>query len=73
MRPFRVPGYPVVPLVFVVLAGLLLVNTLGTAPVESLFGVAVMALGGGYYAWFSSRARRRAREPQAPGVPDGPT
>jgi APA family basic amino acid/polyamine antiporter len=44
-RPFRVPGFPVVPLVFVVLAVLLLVNTLYAAPRESLFGVAMMALG----------------------------
>nr|MBA3541387.1 APC family permease [Deltaproteobacteria bacterium] len=44
-RPFRVPGFPVVPIVFVVLAGLLLANTLVAAPRESLFGVGIMALG----------------------------
>jgi APA family basic amino acid/polyamine antiporter len=49
-RPFRVPGFPVVPLVFVVLAGLLLVNTLATAPMISAFGVGVMALGAAVYA-----------------------
>jgi basic amino acid/polyamine antiporter, APA family len=51
-RPFEVPGYPVVPWVFVGLAALLLVNTLATAPMISLFGVAVMALGAGVYAVF---------------------
>ncbi len=34
-RPFRVPGYPVVPIIFVVLAALLLVNTFIAAPKES--------------------------------------
>ena len=48
-RPFRVPGYPVVPIVFVVLAALLLANSLFTAPKESAFGVAVMVLGGAWY------------------------
>jgi APA family basic amino acid/polyamine antiporter len=44
-RPFRVPGFPVVPLVFVTLAALLLVNTFATAPMISAFGVGVMAVG----------------------------
>ena len=44
-RPFRVPGFPVVPLVFVGLAVLLLANTLWTAPLVSLFGVGMMTLG----------------------------
>jgi hypothetical protein len=38
-----------VPLVFVALASLLLVDSLWTAPRESLFGVVVMALGGVAY------------------------
>jgi APA family basic amino acid/polyamine antiporter len=49
-RPFRVPGFPIVPMVFVVLAALLLVNTLRTSPRESLFGVGMMALGALVYA-----------------------
>jgi APA family basic amino acid/polyamine antiporter len=56
-RPFRVPGYPIVPVLFVALAGLLLVNTLATAPMISLFGVAVMALGAAVYAVFLRRVR----------------
>jgi len=49
-RPFRVPGYPIVPLVFVALGALLLVNTLIEAPLTSLFGVAVMTIGAVVYA-----------------------
>ena len=55
-RPFRVPGFPIVPLVFVALASLLLVDSLWTRPFESLFGVVVMAIGGGAYRVL--RARR---------------
>lgn len=68
-RPFRVPGYPVVPIVFVTLAALLLANTLREAPRESLFGVAVMALGGLTYAAITIRTRRRARRSAAPRGP----
>jgi hypothetical protein len=41
-----------VPLVFVALAVLLLVNTLWTAPLVSLFGVGMMTLGAIVYAVF---------------------
>jgi APA family basic amino acid/polyamine antiporter len=58
-RPFRVPGFPVVPLLFVLLASLLLVNTLATAPRESLFGVGMMALGAIVYAVGTMISRRR--------------
>ena len=44
-RPFRVPGFPVVPVVFVVLATLLLVNTVVTAPRPSALGLGTTALG----------------------------
>jgi len=44
-RPFRVPGFPVVPVVFIALAIALLANTFYAAPMISLFGAGVMALG----------------------------
>ena len=49
-RPFRVPGFPVVPVVFVALAVLLLANTFRTAPAISLFGAGMTALGALVYA-----------------------
>jgi APA family basic amino acid/polyamine antiporter len=54
-RAFRVPGYPVVPLVFVALATLLLVNSVWTAPVISALGLGTTALGGLVYVWIARR------------------
>lgn len=51
-RPFRVPGFPVVPVVFVLLAVLLLVNTVVTAPEPSALGLGMTAVGGLVYVAF---------------------
>ena len=51
-RPYRTWGYPVVPAIFVVLAGLLLVNTLMERRVDSLWGLVMMATGiPAYFLW----------------------
>jgi len=57
-RPFRVPGFPVVPVVFIGLAILLLVNTIWTTPGPSALGLAMTALGAGVYVGF---LRNKAR------------
>lgn len=44
-RPYRTWGYPWVPILFVVLSLILVVNTLVEKPVESLVGVLILALG----------------------------
>jgi APA family basic amino acid/polyamine antiporter len=44
-RPYKALGYPIVPMVFVALAILLLVNTLYENPRDSLFGMAIVAAG----------------------------
>jgi APA family basic amino acid/polyamine antiporter len=54
-RPYRTWGYPVVPVLFLVATGFLLVNTLGTAPVQSLIGLALIALGLPVYALLRRR------------------
>lgn len=51
-RPFKVPGFPIVPLVFVGLATLLLVNTLINAPKPSALGLGSTALGALVYLVF---------------------
>lgn len=51
-RPYRVLGYPVVPGLFVVGAGWLVVNTLQTNPVESAAGLFLIALGLPFYLYF---------------------
>jgi len=52
VRPFRVPGFPVVPVVYVALAILLLVNTVWTAPGPSALGLGMTALGAVVYLRF---------------------
>lgn len=54
-RPFRVPGFPIVPIVFVALATLLLVNTIITTPGPSALGLGMTALGAIVYAVFYRR------------------
>jgi basic amino acid/polyamine antiporter, APA family len=44
-RPYRVPGYPIVPILFVLTAGAIVVNTLIATPRESTIGLAFIALG----------------------------
>jgi APA family basic amino acid/polyamine antiporter len=56
-RPYRAWGYPVVPALFVLACLLLLGNTLYEAPVESLWGLGLVALGVPAYAAFARRSR----------------
>jgi APA family basic amino acid/polyamine antiporter len=56
-RPYRVPGYPLVPLLFGATAFAIVVNTLVETPRESLLGLAFIALGIPIY--FLQRAVRR--------------
>ncbi len=44
-RPYRVWGYPVVPIVFIVASGAVVLNTLVERPKESLAGLGLLALG----------------------------
>lgn len=59
-RPYRVWGYPWVPGLFVVGSLLLLGNTLVSAPVESLIGLGLVALGLPAYAWWRRQERQVA-------------
>ena len=56
-RPFRVPGYPVTPLLFVAASAALVVNTITTQPGRASVGLAFVALGAPvFFIW------RRARQ-----------
>src|SRR6266436_1852350 len=57
-RPYRTWGYPVVPILFLVVAGMLLVNTVITTPKQALTGVGLIALGLPVY-WYWARYNRR--------------
>jgi APA family basic amino acid/polyamine antiporter len=61
-RPFRVPGYPVTPILFVVAAAALVVNTVITQPGISSIGLGFVALGAPVFFIWRSRGR-------AAGVP----
>ena len=68
IRPFRVPGYPVTPILFVASAAALVVNTLVTQPTRAAAGVVAVLLGTpAFYAW---RARSRRRAPIRPTAPE---
>jgi len=51
-RPYRVWGYPVVAVAFILGMGVLLVSTLVQRPVESLLGLGCVAAGWPAYAWW---------------------
>jgi APA family basic amino acid/polyamine antiporter len=51
-RAFRVPGFPIVPVVFMVLSGVLLVNAVISIPRESGLGLGVTATGALVFALF---------------------
>ncbi len=50
-RPYKTLGYPVIPLVFAVVAVWLLINTLSTNPLESVAGLGLISLGLPVYYW----------------------
>jgi APA family basic amino acid/polyamine antiporter len=65
-RPFSTPGYPVTPIVFVIGAGLLVLNTLLDQPIRAGIGLGVVLLGTpAFYVW---RARAKRRVPGASDV-----
>ena len=54
-RPYRTLGYPVMPVVFVLVAIWLIVNTLQTNPVEAAAGIVLIAIGLPLYFFFRGR------------------
>ena len=57
-RPYRVIGYPFVPVLFIGVAALLLVSTIQSRPRESLMGLGLMALGVPFYFHWKRRFGR---------------
>jgi len=54
-RPYRVPGYPVVPLLFVIVATWFVVNTLITNPADSMVGLVLLALGLPFFLYWKKQ------------------
>ena len=60
-RPFRTPGYPLTPILFVLSAAAIVINTVVTQPRNVIFAIGLMVLGiPAYYMW-------RSRLAKAPG------
>jgi APA family basic amino acid/polyamine antiporter len=55
-RPYRALGYPVIPMVFLLVTVALLMNTFVAAPRQALEGVAVLIAGLPFYWWWSRRS-----------------
>ena len=66
-RPFRTPGYPVTPVLFVLAALGIVVNTVFAQPVLSVIGLAITLAGIGGYAWWRRTAKTTvvSSEPRA--------
>jgi APA family basic amino acid/polyamine antiporter len=62
-RGYRVPLYPLLPILFAVVAVALLANTLMTSPRESLTGLAFIASGVPVFLWMRRRDRVAAEDP----------
>jgi APA family basic amino acid/polyamine antiporter len=64
VRPFRTPGYPLSPILFVASATLLVLNTLATQPLRAAIGLGAVVIGTpAFYLW---RARtKRVVQPLA--------
>jgi APA family basic amino acid/polyamine antiporter len=60
-RPFRVPGYPITPALFVASAALLVFDTVRTQPMRAVIGLGTVLIGTpAFYLW------RRTRRPEPP-------
>jgi APA family basic amino acid/polyamine antiporter len=68
-RPFRVPGYPLTPALFIVAAVAIVLNTALARPVQALVGLGIVATGiPAFFVW-RWRAAANARDPEARGGP----
>jgi basic amino acid/polyamine antiporter, APA family len=59
-RPYRTPGYPWLPIIFLICSLLLLANTLMTSPRESLIGLGFIVAGVPVYFAFAKWGRKSA-------------
>jgi APA family basic amino acid/polyamine antiporter len=57
-RPYRVPGFPYLPIAFIVALVSLIVSTLVKSPRESILGLGIIASGLPLYAYWKRAARR---------------
>ena len=68
-RPYRAWGYPVVPVLFLLVTGALLITTLWSNPVEALIGLVLIAIGLPVY-WYWSHLNRTSFQEAAKNEED---
>jgi basic amino acid/polyamine antiporter, APA family len=54
-RPYKAFGYPVVPILFLIVAGFLLINTMYSDPKQSFMGLGLILLGLPVYYYFTNK------------------
>ena len=62
IRPYRAFGYPVVPILFLLVAGWLLITTMISSPTQSFAGIFLIALGLPVYYYLTKVNRKPDRE-----------
>ena len=62
-RPFRVPGYPFTPLLFILAAALLVINTVIRQPARAAIGLGIVLLGAPAYAIWRRRDHKSSANP----------
>lgn len=63
-RPYRVWGYPVVPIIFLCVTAWLLINAIWTAPQATGIGIGLILLGLPFYAYWSGKQKVKVEEPE---------
>jgi APA family basic amino acid/polyamine antiporter len=63
VRPYRVPGYPSTPALFIVAALALVINTMATQPMRAAIGLGIVFLGApAYLFWRRNGVNLSARK-----------
>jgi amino acid transporter len=70
-RPFRTPGYPVVPLIFCAWCGYMVIGTVLYDPLKSLIGLGILFLGLPLY-FIPQKLKRKAPEQDLQASPTNP-
>jgi APA family basic amino acid/polyamine antiporter len=69
VRPFRTPGYPITPILFVASAAALVLNTLREQPQRALIGLAAVVIGTpAFYLWRAHSRRLTLAATTVPAV-----
>ncbi len=70
-RPYKAFGYPVVPALFLLVAGWLLINTIITSPMQSFIGIGLIILGLPVYYYLTYKAGNDGNGGQENDVDNG--